>query len=197
MSGRRPLYLVSGLFLLAFCALLGGDWYVWRHTLNSAPFCLRALERCLTFLLPGGILFLAAKACRRQRGRTACAAALAVLTVFTLAAALAGVWSTPGEPRTDVLLRNYTVAEDGRSITLETDLASSAGYLQTVDVQEREDALYLTFHGTRGINNARGARDSFPVSLPEGCGAVYVWGQGGEFHLMLQRDNAGQWRKPS
>lgn len=196
MSGRKPLCFVSGLFLLAFLTLLGADWYVWRHTLNSAPFYLRVLERCLTFLIPGGIVLLAAKACKRQGGRNACMVMLALLAAAMLLAALAGFWRTPGKPRADVLLRDYAVAEDGGSVTLEMDLASSAGYLQSVEAQQQGTALYLTFHGTRGINNADGARDSFQISLPEECGAVYIWGQGGAYHLMLQRDNTGQWWEP-
>lgn len=40
-------------------------------------------------------------------------------------------------------------------------------------------ALYLTFYGSVGINNPRGAGDSYPVSLPEGCREIYVRSQGG------------------
>lgn len=195
MNSRKPLYAASGLFLLAFLALLGADWYVWGHTLNSAPFYLRALERCLEFLLPGVVVFLAARGSRRKRGGTACTVMLALLAAVTLCAAVAGLWKTPGGPREDVLLRDYAVTEDGGSITLEMDLASSAGYLQSVEVQEQGTALYLTFHGTRGLNDPNGARDRFPISLPEGCDAVYVWGQGGTYRLMLQRDADGQWRE--
>lgn len=197
MSGRRSLYVVSTLFLLAFCASLGIDRYVWTHTLNSAPFYLRVLERCLTLLLPGIIVFLAARASRRKRGRTACTVLLALLAAAALALALADFWRTPGAVRTDVLLRDYAVAEDGGSITLEMDLASSAGYLQSVEVQEQGMALYLTFRGTRGVNNADGARDRFPISLPEDCDAIHIWAQDGVYQLALQKDGDGQWRRPA
>lgn len=197
MSGRRSLHIVSLLFLLAFCASLGVDWYVWTHTLNSAPFSLRVLERCLTLLLPGCIVFLAARACGRPRGRTACTVMLALLAAAALGLALANFLQTPGAVRTDVLLRDYAVAENGRSVTLEMDLASSAGYLQSVDIREEGTALYLTFHGTRGVNSAARARMRYELSLPEGCSGLYIWGQGGEYHPALQRDGDGQWRRPS
>lgn len=184
---------MSLLFLLAFCASLGVDWYVWTHTLHSAPFSLRVLERCLTLLLPGCIVFLAARACRRPRGRAACTVMLALLAVSALGLALAGLWRTPGAVRTDVLLRDYAVAEDGSAVTLEMALASSAGYLQSVDIREEGTALYLTFHGTRGVNSAAGAKMRYELSLPEGCSGLYIWGQDGEYHPALQKDGDGRW----
>ena len=59
-GGRRALYGAAALFFLAFSALLGADRYIWGHTLHSAPFYLRAAERCGEFLLPGILAFLAA-----------------------------------------------------------------------------------------------------------------------------------------
>lgn len=197
MSGRKSLYAVSLLFLPAFCALLGVDWYVWTHTLHSAPFSLRVLERCLTLLLPGCIVFLAARACRRPRGKTACTVMLALLAAAALGLALAGLWRMPGAVRTDVLLRDYAVAEDGSAVTLEMDLASSAGYLQSVDIREEGTALYLTFHGTRVVNSAARARTRYEISLPEGCSGLYIWGQGGAYWPALQKDGDGRWHRPA
>lgn len=197
MSGRKSLYAMSLLFLLAFCASLGVDWYVWTHTLHSAPFSLHILERCLTLLLPGCIVFLAARACRRPRGRAACTVMLALLAVSVLGLALAGLWRTPGAVRTDVLLRDCAVAEDGSAVTLEMDLASSAGYLQSVDIREEGTALYLTFHGTRGVNSAARAKMRYELSLPEGCSGLYIQGQGGEYHPALQKDGDGRWHRPA
>lgn len=130
----------------------------------------------------------------KRRGR---AILLAVLAVAVFAAGL--VWRSrgPDEKRPDAYLREYAVSEDGGSVTLEMDLSSSAGYLRTVDIQEKGTALYLTFYGTMGVNNAHGARDSFQIPLPEGCGALYVWGRGGEYRPLLQKDAAGQWREPA
>ena len=130
-GGRRALYGAAALFLLAFSVLLGVDRYIWGHTLRSASFYLRAAERCGEFLLPGILAFLAAWASRRPRGRTSCTAVLALL------AALAGLWRMPGKPRGDALLRDFTAAEDGSSVTLEMDLASSAGYLRSMEARER------------------------------------------------------------
>lgn len=71
-GGRRALYGAAALFFLAFSVLLGVDRYIWGHTLRSAPFYLRAAERCGEFLLPGILAFLAAWASRRPRGWTSC-----------------------------------------------------------------------------------------------------------------------------
>ncbi|MDO4315425.1 MAG: hypothetical protein Q4C45_06575 [Oscillospiraceae bacterium] len=196
-DGRKALYAVSGLFLAAFFILLGADWYVWGHGLHSAPFYLRALERCLEFLLLGGVVFLAARASRRKRGRTACTGMLALLAAVMLVTAPAGLRNLPGAPREDAFLRGYAVSEDGGSLTLEMDLASSAGYLRAVDSREEGGALYLTFYGTRGINNPNGARDSFSIPLPEGCREIHIWGQGGAYRLALQKDAAGRWWEPA
>lgn len=136
-GGRRALYGAAALFFLAFSVLLGVDRYIWGHTLRSAPFYLRAAERCGEFLLPGILAFLAAWASRRPRGRTSCTAVLALLAAAALLTALAGLWRMPGKPRGDALLRDFTAAEDGSSVTLEMDLASSAGYLRSMEARER------------------------------------------------------------
>lgn len=104
---------------------------------------------------------------------------------------------TPGAARTDAFLREYAISEEGGSITLKMDVASSAGYLSGADRREEGSALYLTFHGTRGLNNPSGAKDSFHLPLAENCDKIYIWGQGETYHLALQKDDAGLWREPA
>lgn len=93
-----------------------------------------------------------------------------------------------GGKRADVVLLDFSVAEDGTKLQLHTTLASSMGYTRKIKVKQIGDNLYLTFYSTFGFNNAIGAKNEFEVTLNSSCREIYFDKGDGEYKLVLQKN---------
>ena len=67
---KKPLWkflcVLSVIFAAAFLAAVGWDWHTYTTTLNSAPFRIFLLVRCVEFLLPAAAFFLWGAVLRRE-----------------------------------------------------------------------------------------------------------------------------------
>lgn len=100
--------------------------------------------------------------------------------------------------RTDVILTDYSVSEDGAEIILKTSVASSAGYIRGF----KNDGggvkpHYLTFYATFGGSNSTfGAKNEFVLEVDEDDGEIYFNRTDGGYELVLQKDaQTGVWGK--
>ena len=100
--------------------------------------------------------------------------------------------------RTDVILTDYSVSEDGAEIILKTSVASSAGYIRGF----KNDGggvkpHYLTFYTTfGGPNSTFGAKNEFVLEVDEDDSEVYFNRADGGYELVLQKDaQTGVWGK--
>jgi hypothetical protein len=121
--------------------------------------------------------------------------ALAVLALCALL--LIGIFVLLGGRRSDVYLEDYTLTENGQTMVLQTSVAGSAGYVRKMYFKEEAGGLYLTFYSTFGINSRLGAKDTFPIELPQDCRAIYFNRPEGAFECVLEKDPAtGVWARP-
>lgn len=123
-------------------------------------------------------------------------AAAAILCVL----ALSYFTGTGFQKRTDVILLDYSVAEDGASVQLEIQLASSMGYVRGFrDEGGGVKPHYLTFYQTfGGFNCALGAEDSFLLALEPEDTEIYFNRPNGGQELVLQKDGkTGHWVRPT
>lgn len=93
-----------------------------------------------------------------------------------------------GGKRKDVVLRDFSVSEDGAKLQLNTTLTSSMGYTRKMKVKQGGDNLYLTFYSTFGFNNAIGAKNEFELTLNSSCQEIYFDKGDEEYKLVLQKN---------
>ncbi len=99
-----------------------------------------------------------------------------------------------GGARTDVHLRNYQVSEDGKTMTITVELASSAGYIRDMKLKNDNGDYYLTFYSTFGINSKMGAKDTYTLKLDSNVNEIYFFKGKNDYKKVLQKDKiTGEW----
>ena len=103
--------------------------------------------------------------------------------------------------RTDVVLGDYSVSEDGTEITLYVGIPTSMGYIRGFE-HEGGGGLkpyYLTFYSTfGGLNSSFGAKHEFTLELCEYDSEIWFNRPGGGYELVLQKDpETGAWTQPA
>lgn len=116
--------------------------------------------------------------------------ALTIIIVFT------GVFLGSGfRKRTDVVLRDFSVSEDGSKITLHVAVSGSAGYIRDMKIKLGGDNKYLTFYPTFGLLNSKlGAKDEFELEVGSYCGSIYFYTGDGGYKEVLQKTETGDWK---
>ena len=100
--------------------------------------------------------------------------------------------------RTDIVLADYSVSDDGSKLTLKTAVPTSMGYVRGF----KNDGggikpHYLTFYSTfGGLNSSFGAKAEFELDLGEHDTEVYFNRPDGGYELVLQKNvDTGEWEK--
>ena len=123
---------------------------------------------------------------------------MAVITIiiFIVAAFLIG---TGLRKRTDVVLLDYSVSEDGTAINLGVQVSSSMGYVRGFkDNGGGVKPHYLTFYSTfGGLNSSFGTVNSFTLEIDSDDTEIYFNRPGGGYELVLVKDEGtGEWIRP-
>lgn len=101
--------------------------------------------------------------------------------------------------RTDVMLRDFSVSEDGTELTIQVDVASSAGFVRSFrDVGGGVKPHYLQFYATfGGLNSSLGAKQTFVLALSDTDTELWFARDGGGYELVLQKDaQTNSWKRP-
>ena len=101
--------------------------------------------------------------------------------------------------RTDVVLSDYAVSEDGSAISLAVQVSSSMGY--TRGFKNGGGGVkphYLTFYSTfGGLNSSFGAINSFILELDHDDTEIYFNRPNGGYELVLIKNaDNGEWERP-
>ena len=102
--------------------------------------------------------------------------------------------------RTDVVLFDYSVSEDGSEISLEIQVASSMGYIRGFkDKGGGVKPHYLTFYSTfGGLNSPFGSINEIELELSRDNTEIYFNRPGGGYELVLMKDIAtDEWIRPT
>jgi len=118
-------------------------------------------------------------------------AILGIVVVF-----LVGVlFLSTGGARTDVFLHTFEVSEDGKTMTLNVEVTSSAGYIRKMKQTSGSMNPYLTFYSTFGINSKLGAKDEFQIELDENMDEIYFYKGDRGYVKVLEKDKeTGEWK---
>lgn len=97
--------------------------------------------------------------------------------------------------RTDVGLVGYSISEDGSTLTMQTGVFSSMGYIRDIKTVRDGDKLYCSFYNAfGGLNSKIGAKNVFTLQLDSGCKEIYFDRSQAEHELVLQKDgDTSQW----
>lgn len=97
-----------------------------------------------------------------------------------------------------VSMGNFTVSEDGKTLTFNAGVTTSMGYIRGFRAERVENAQYLTFYNTfGGLNSRFGAKTEFTLPLEESDDFIYFNMLNGQYRLALEKDKlTREWRKP-
>ena len=122
------------------------------------------------------------------------------LTLAVIAVLMTSMFICTGfHKRTDVVLFDYSVSEDGGTISLEIQVASSMGYIRGFkDKGGGVKPHYLTFYSTfGGLNSSFGSINEIELELSQDDTEIYFNRPGGGYELVLQKDiAANEWMRP-
>ena len=91
--------------------------------------------------------------------------------------------------RTDVYLADYSVSEDGKSITMNIGIASSMGYARDCTIKQGGDNKYIAFYSAfGGLNSNIGAKNKFEIELNPSCAEIYFYHGVVGYTLVLQKN---------
>ena len=125
----------------------------------------------------------------------------AILTLISAALVLTMSFfiGTGFDERTDVVLHDYSVSEDGTKLTFHTTLLSSMGYIRGFENNGGgAKPHYLVFYSTfGGLNSSLGAKSEFELALAETDTEIYFNRADGGYELVLQKNReTGRWEEP-
>ena len=107
-----------------------------------------------------------------------------------------GLFLSTGGKRTDIMLTNYTISEDGSEITILVGVVSSMGYVRTLKVKPGGDNKYITFYSTFGLNNRIGSKKEFKINLGPDSEEIYFYKGDGGYDLVLRKNSEnGEWQR--
>lgn len=124
---------------------------------------------------------------------------ISIIAIIMILVAVAFV-ATGFIERTDVVLFDYSILEDGTAISLGVQVASSMGYVRGFkDNGGGVKPYYLTFYSTfGGLNSSFGTVNTFELELAPNDTEIYFNREGGGYELVLQKnEETGEWMRPA
>ena len=123
-----------------------------------------------------------------------------VVTTIIVVLITAFLIGTGFRKRTDVVLVDYSVSEDGTEINLGVQVSSSMGYVR--GFKNNGGGVkphYLTFYSTfGGLNSSFGTVNSFVLELEPDDTEIYFNRPDGGYELVLVKEEAtGEWIRPT
>lgn len=98
----------------------------------------------------------------------------------------------------EVYLAEYTVSEDGRTLTFSVGVPASMGYVRGFTQKQVQGLQYLTFYSTFGGPNSRfGAKHTFTLTLEEADQEIlFNDAQDGWNPVLCREEQTGEWVRP-
>lgn len=125
---------------------------------------------------------------------------IAIISILIVAALIISYLVGTGfRKRTDVVLFDYSVAEDGTAISLGVQVPTSMGYIRGFkDKGGGVKPHYLTFYSTfGGLNSSFGTVNTFVLELEPEDTEIYFNRANGGYELVLQKNvDTGEWTRP-
>ena len=94
-------------------------------------------------------------------------------------------------------IQNYSVSDDGASMTITVGVGSSVGYIRDVSIHQQEGGkLYLDcISAFGGINGSIGAKSEFVIPLDEETNIIGLYRNHNAYEAVLEKDASGEWNR--
>ncbi len=120
-----------------------------------------------------------------------------IIVLVVVVLALASIIGSGFAKKTDVVIYEYTVAEDGSSVAMVAAPTSAFGRARGFQEEVTDGNHYLTFYRTFGFFGFHASEINHVVELAEEDTGIYFNRPDGEFELVLEKDPAtGEWTQP-
>ncbi len=95
-----------------------------------------------------------------------------------------------------VYVYDFTVSQDGQTITLDVGVSSSIGYIRKLDVKEQQGGkLYLDCYAAfGGINGKFGAKTSYTLPLDNETSMIAIYRGTDCYETVLEKNKEGVWK---
>lgn len=120
---------------------------------------------------------------------------LSIIIVVLLLLGCAYYFGVGFLPATNVVVTDFEVSEQQDSMTIQTSIATSAGYSRTVkNVSDDPEKMELKFYSAfGGINGSIGAKSEFDLPISPECEEIYVLLYD-DYKLLIAKNPAtGEW----
>ena len=120
---------------------------------------------------------------------------IAVLLVVILA--VGSINGSGFAQKTDVVIYEYTMSEDGSSVSMVAAPTSAFGRARGFEEEVKDGGHYLTFYRTFGFFGFHASEINHVVEVAEEDTGIYFNRPVGEFELVLEKDpTTGEWKQP-
>lgn len=120
-----------------------------------------------------------------------------IIVLLVVILAIGSIIGSGFAKKTDVVLYEYTVAEDGSSVTLVAAPTSAFGRSRGFEEEIIDGGHYLTFYRTFGFFGFHASEINHELELSQEDTGIYFNRPDGEFELVLEKDaETGEWTKP-
>ena len=94
-------------------------------------------------------------------------------------------------------IRSYELSDDGREMTIQVGISTSAGYVRKVQVyQQQGGRLYLDcYRAFGGVNGSIGAKSTYIIPLDENTETIALYRNVNAYQEVLKKDSNGQWQE--
>lgn len=98
-------------------------------------------------------------------------------------------------PATNVVVTDFEVSEQQDSMTIQTSIATSAGYTRSVkNVSDDPEKMMLKFYSAfGGVNGSIGAKSEFDLPISPECEEIYVLLYDDYKLLIAKNPTTGEW----
>ena len=120
---------------------------------------------------------------------------LSIIIVVLLLLGCAYYFGVGFLPATNVVVTDFEVSEQQDSMTIQTSIATSAGYTRSVkNVSDDPEKMMLKFYSAfGGVNGSIGAKSEFDLPLSPECQEIYVLLYD-DYKLLIAKNPAtGEW----
>jgi len=120
-----------------------------------------------------------------------------ILVLLIVILAIASLIGSGFAKKTDVILYEYTVSEDGTNLEFVATTTSAFGRSRGYEEEVMDGSHYLTFYRTFGFFGFHASEIYYDMPLTQEDTAIYFNRPDGEFELVLEKDPAtGEWVQP-
>jgi len=120
-----------------------------------------------------------------------------ILVLLIVILAIGSLIGSGFAKKTDVIIYEYSVSEDGTQVELVAAPTSAIGRARGFEEEVIDGGHYLTFYRTFGFFGFHASQINHVLELSPEDSGIYFNRPDGEFELVLEKDPAtGEWTQP-